>query len=637
MLQTQENGGTPRLRPFLSSFGFVLLISVSRGDPARKALFGEPNMSWFRELMAPLRLTLLYAIMGGLWILVSVVAVGELYVERSTALRLALLNVAIYSVMAGVILYNFFNSYSSAAREFQQEYERRTEMLQLIFDASPLATFAIAPDGRVTMWNRAAERVFGLPGGRVGERGDVPFLEEKREELAQAIRRLLTGEELVSFETRRTGRDGMPMDLNLYMSPLRAEDGRVRGAMAVAVDITRQKVAQDALADSERRFRSAFEDAAIGMALTGADGSFLEVNESLCRMLGYAKDELKGKNFRNITHPDDLQASLDVLRKINEGAIASFHMEKRYVHRDGHTVWVALSGSVVKDPEGRPLYTVAQMQDITERKKAEEELRRYSTDLEAMVKERTEDLERVHALLLEAGRLAAVGSVAAQVAHDLRNPLTAINTNLFYLSEAFRDKVDEKVKESIKTMQAAVSHANKIVEDLLEYSRPTELKVKGLPLRPVVNDTIGSMEIPSDVKLNVRIPASAKVDGDASKLMRVFRNVILNAVESMPKGGELEIASDVRGDKVVTTIRDTGEGIREADMAKLFTPFFTTKARGLGLGLSICKRLVEAHGGTIEVKSRPGQGTTVSIVLPRSGAGEGGDAGSAEGTPADLT
>jgi len=594
-------------------------------------------MSWFRELMAPLRLTLLYAIMGGLWILVSVVAVGELYVERSTALRLALLNVAIYSVMAGVILYNFFNSYSSAAREFQQEYERRTEMLQLIFDASPLATFAIAPDGRVTMWNRAAERVFGLPGGRVGERGDVPFLEEKREELAQAIRRLLTGEELVSFETRRTGRDGMPMDLNLYMSPLRAEDGRVRGAMAVAVDITRQKVAQDALADSERRFRSAFEDAAIGMALTGADGSFLEVNESLCRMLGYAKDELKGKNFRNITHPDDLQASLDVLRKINEGAIASFHMEKRYVHRDGHTVWVALSGSVVKDPEGRPLYTVAQMQDITERKKAEEELRRYSTDLEAMVKERTEDLERVHALLLEAGRLAAVGSVAAQVAHDLRNPLTAINTNLFYLSEAFRDKVDEKVKESIKTMQAAVSHANKIVEDLLEYSRPTELKVKGLPLRPIVNDTIGSMEIPSDVKLNVRIPASAKVDGDASKLMRVFRNVILNAVESMPKGGELEIASDVRGDKVVTTIRDTGEGIREADMAKLFTPFFTTKARGLGLGLSICKRLVEAHGGTIEVKSRPGQGTTVSIVLPRSGAGEGGDAGSAEGTPADLT
>jgi PAS domain S-box-containing protein len=594
-------------------------------------------MSWFRELMAPLRLTLLYAIMGGLWILVSVVAVGELYVERSTALRLALLNVAIYSVMAGVILYNFFNSYSSAAREFQQEYERRTEMLQLIFDASPLATFAIAPDGRVTMWNRAAERVFGLPGGRVGERGDVPFLEEKREELAQAIRRLLTGEELVSFETRRTGRDGMPMDLNLYMSPLRAEDGRVRGAMAVAVDITRQKVAQDALADSERRFRSAFEDAAIGMALTGADGSFLEVNESLCRMLGYAKDELKGKNFRNITHPDDLQASLDVLRKVNEGAIASFHMEKRYVHRDGHTVWVALSGSVVKDPEGRPLYTVAQMQDITERKKAEEELRRYSTDLEAMVKERTEDLERVHALLLEAGRLAAVGSVAAQVAHDLRNPLTAINTNLFYLSEAFRDKVDEKVKESIKTMQAAVSHANKIVEDLLEYSRPTELKVKGLPLRPIVNDTIGSMEIPSDVKLNVRIPASAKVDGDASKLMRVFRNVILNAVESMPKGGELEIASDVRGDKVVTTIRDTGEGIREADMAKLFTPFFTTKARGLGLGLSICKRLVEAHGGTIEVKSRPGQGTTVSIVLPRSGAGEGGDAGSAEGTPADLT
>jgi two-component system sensor kinase FixL len=296
-----------------------------------------------------------------------------------------------------------------------------------------------------------------------------------------------------------------------------------------------------------------------------------------------------------------------------------------------------LSGSVVKDPEGRPLYTVAQMQDITERKKAEEELRRYSTDLEAMVKERTEDLERVHALLLEAGRLAAVGSVAAQVAHDLRNPLTAINTNLFYLSEAFRDKVDEKVKESIKTMQAAVSHANKIVEDLLEYSRPTELKVKGLPLRPIVNDTIGSMEIPSDVKLNVRIPASAKVDGDASKLMRVFRNVILNAVESMPKGGELEIASDVRGDKVVTTIRDTGEGIREADMAKLFTPFFTTKARGLGLGLSICKRLVEAHGGTIEVKSRPGQGTTVSIVLPRSGAGEGGDAGSAEGIPADLT
>ena len=158
-------------------------------------------------------------------------------------------------------------------------------------------------------------------------------------------------------------------------------DGSLRQVVCTFIDITTWKQAENRLRESEERFRGAFDFAAIGMAIVGIDGQWLRVNKSLCRIVGYSEDELLARDFQSITHPEDLKPDLDLVRQLVEGAIPNYHMEKRYIHKDGHEVCVLLSVSLVRDQRGDPLYFVSQIQDITARKRAEEELRQLSSQL----------------------------------------------------------------------------------------------------------------------------------------------------------------------------------------------------------------------------------------------------------------
>ena len=164
------------------------------------------------------------------------------------------------------------------------------------------------------------------------------------------------------------------------------DDPHVKGVVVQTRDITERKRTEEALREAEERFRRSFDDAAIGMALVGKDGRFLRTNRSLCNMLGYREVELLGKTFQDITHPDDLDADLDQVRRMLVGEIRTYQMEKRYFHREGHVVWALLSVSLVHDEEGEPLYFVSQIQDISERKRAEQKIRaaeqRYRTLVE---------------------------------------------------------------------------------------------------------------------------------------------------------------------------------------------------------------------------------------------------------------
>ena len=164
------------------------------------------------------------------------------------------------------------------------------------------------------------------------------------------------------------------------------DDPHVKGVVVQTRDITERKRTEEALREAEERFRRSFDDAAIGMALVGTDGRFLRTNRSLCNMLGYREVELLGKTFQDITHPDDLDADLDQVRRTLLGEIRTYQMEKRYFHKEGHVVWALLSVSMVHDEEGEPLYFVSQIQDISERKRAEQKIRaaeqRYRTLVE---------------------------------------------------------------------------------------------------------------------------------------------------------------------------------------------------------------------------------------------------------------
>ncbi|MEM2780493.1 MAG: PAS domain S-box protein [Candidatus Bathyarchaeia archaeon] len=248
--------------------------------------------------------------------------------------------------------------------------------------------------------------------------------------------------------------------------------------------------------------------------------------------------------------------------------------------------------------------------------KAKKELKQYADQLEQKVEERTRELKEMHDKLLKAQRMAVIGELAGMVGHDLRNPLTSIAGAAYYLKRRLSQLGDEKVIEMLDLIERNIAYSNKIVNDLLDFSRDVKLDITETNPEEVVNGALAAVQIPSNIEVVKLVDKKPKIRADFEKLKRIFVNLIRNAVEAMPKGGTLTIKSVKKGDSVEFTVSDTGIGMTEEVMKKLWTPLFTTKAKGMGLGLAICKRFVEAHGGTITVESAPGKGATFTVTLP---------------------
>ena len=236
-------------------------------------------------------------------------------------------------------------------------------------------------------------------------------------------------------------------------------------------------------------------------------------------------------------------------------------------------------------------------------------LEHQTEHLEELVAERTEKLTR-------AERFAAIGETAGMVGHDLRNPLTGIKNAAYLLRKKQGNLIGEGGNEMLTVIDKAVELANNIVSDLLDYSREIHLDIEEHSAKGLIDNVLLSMNIPSSVKVTDHVQGFPTIWVDANKMERVFVNLIKNAVEAMPEGGTLEIESIQNSDDTAITFDDTGQGMSEDVLAKVFTPLFTTKAKGMGLGLPICKRIVEAHGGKISVQSVLGKRTTFTVVLP---------------------
>ncbi len=248
--------------------------------------------------------------------------------------------------------------------------------------------------------------------------------------------------------------------------------------------------------------------------------------------------------------------------------------------------------------------------------RAKEELRRYTDQLEQKVEERTRELMEMNDKLLKAQRMAAIGELAGMIGHDLRNPLTSIAGAAYYLKRRLSQLGDERIMEMLDLIEKNIAYSNKIINDLLDYSREVKLDITETNPENIVDEALAAVQIPSNIKVVKLVDKKPKMRADFEKLKRVFVNLIRNAVEAMPKGGTLTIKSMKKGDNVMFTVSDTGIGMTEEVMKKLWTPLFTTKAKGMGLGLAICKRFVEAHGGTITVESAPEKGATFTVTLP---------------------
>jgi two-component system sensor kinase FixL len=334
-------------------------------------------------------------------------------------------------------------------------------------------------------------------------------------------------------------------------------------------------------------------------------------------MFGYAINELEGRSTELLyADPADFAAQ-GKSRYRPDGGIASGVYEVTYRRKDGTLFPSETLGAKVETADGRLLGYLGVIRDITERKKAEKKLLQLNRELEERVAARTAELETLHEQMVRQERLAIIGRLAGSVAHDLRQPLGVISNSAYFLSQVVTEQSDARVRKHIGILSREVSRTDDIITDLVDMAGDAILDLRVDNINSLIREVLEELPLPEGVQADVDLdPGMPAFFFDPKRLQRVFCNLVTNAVQAMPTGGIFRIRSRREKGWAVLEFGDTGSGIAPDLLEKIFEPLFTTKARGVGLGLSIVRDFVEKHQGAIEVKSEVGKGTTFTVRLP---------------------
>lgn len=379
-------------------------------------------------------------------------------------------------------------------------------------------------------------------------------------------------------------------------------------------DGTLRQAAQAALKSSEEQFRLAFDAAAVGRGVTLMDGRWLRVNDALTAMLGYSRQEMLSPYFPDITLAEDRAEANAMKRRMIDGEIASCDLEKRYVHKLGHVVCVRTVIALVRDGGGKPLYFIGDFQDVTARRQIEE--------AKLLARERLSEIARLKEINTFKTQLLNTAS------HELNTPIAALRTQLYVLRST--TLADAKKAHALQILDRNVQRLALLVRDVLDVARldAGQLALRKAPVDvdAVISEALDAYEEPAreaGVRICRRLDSRVTVEADADRLMQVAHNFLSNALKFTPAGGEIVIESRGSDDGVTVNVRDSGAGMTEAQIARLFQPFSQvhdtmqqTRA-GTGLGLYISKGVVEQHGGRIwALSDGPGRGTEFSFTLP---------------------
>jgi PAS domain S-box-containing protein len=407
--------------------------------------------------------------------------------------------------------------------------------------------------------------------------------------------------------------------VEIRVTPLKDKEGNITAALALVLPITERKKADDALRLSEATQRELINKMNDTAWVIDFDARFVDANETAVKVLGYSIEELLTMG------PSDIDSSLNkeqiknLARRMLSGSKQLF--ETTHKTKDGKIIPVEISSSIVTYKGKQAILSIAR--DITEHKKAEEhrkvlerKIQQYSEHLKYLVDLRTIQLKEANQRVVKAERLAAIGELAAMVGHDLRNPLAGIKNAAYFLKKKGHAISEVQYREMLETIDKSINHSDKIINELLEYSREIHLNFEETTLTSLVGAAIKMVHVPDRIQVLNHICDDTAIRVDSDKIMRTFVNLIKNAIDAMPEKGTLEIKSCKTKNHLAIAFTDTGTGIAEETLQKLFTPLFTTKAQGMGFGLAICKRMIEAHKGTINVKTTVNQGTTFTITLP---------------------
>ncbi len=502
---------------------------------------------------------------------------------------------------------------AQATREGSDDLSRRHEAM--LSSAARLAgmgswEYDIVKDHLV--WDDETIRISGMTRETFGETSAAFFAlvhpDDRRALRAMQIKNL-AGPGTFELEYRIIRPDGALRVLYDRGEVTLWENGKPVHATGMVMDITERRQAEEALRSSEERWRSVFDNSAVGIALAGTPGVFMATNRAFQEMVGYTDEELRSMTSMDITLEEDRPAHMALTAELWAGKLQRFQLEKRYRRKDGKLIWVRVTISPLPGTGAAPRLAVGIVEDITGHRSLEEQLR-------------------------QSQKLEAVGRLAGGVAHDFNNMLGVI---LGHCARLERELSLEQRQESVEQIRQAATRSANLTRQLLAFSSKQILLPRILDLNATLGEltTMLGRLLGDDVELVVRLgPELGLVKADPGQIEQVVINLAVNARDAMPRGGQLVIATSnvelhssqadhppvVAGPYVMLSMSDTGGGIAPEVINNIFEPFFTTKeqGKGTGLGLSTVYGIANQSGGHIRVQSEPGKGTTFRIYLPQA-------------------
>ncbi|HWR16204.1 MAG TPA: PAS domain S-box protein [Terriglobales bacterium] len=481
------------------------------------------------------------------------------------------------------------------------------EREQLAFESAGISTWEWDIRENHVIWSPEVRRIFGISESEALANDFDSLIsrvhESDRNRVKLAIEIAVSSHQDFDIEFRVQRGDGNWGWVHSRATVFKDSKGVPERMIGVAIDVTSSKTFEKALRESEYRFRATFNQAAVGMALIAVDGSMLMVNHKLTDILGFSREELFGRNFREFTHPDDLPSYDEKFYGMLEGMWPSYTAEKRYIRKDGTQAWVQTAASLLRDENGRPKYIIKVIEDITERRQAAEALRHSE-------------------------KLAATGRLAASIAHEINNPLEAV-TNLLYLLEQNKS-LDETAKGYTRMAQEEVTRVAHIARQTLGFYRDST-NVEPVQVSKLMDEVLaifGRKIRNADIQIECDLGKDAPIEAYSGEVRQILSNLLANAIDATGRRGKIHVrvsrarhwtGKGQRGVRV--SIGDSGPGIKAEHKARLFEPFFTTKgSKGTGLGLWVTMGMIQKHGGSIRVWSstRPGNsGTVFTVFLPQ--------------------
>ncbi len=477
--------------------------------------------------------------------------------------------------------------------------------------ASPLPIIAIDARSRVTMWNPAAENLFGWSEQEIVGKPNPMIPRSEARDAARLHQRLLAGETLTGVEVRRQKRDGSLVTISLSAIPMWDQNHKVKGIIKFLTDITESKRSEEALRVAEAKYRSIFENSVEGIYQTTPDGRYISANPALARMLGFESPEelIEIRNdIRNQEYVDPALHAQFVHSMEEHGIVEDF--EYQAYRKDGKVIWVSENAHAVKDGDGKIRYFQGTVEDISQHRQLEHQVRQMQ-------------------------KMEAIGRLAGGVAHDFNNILMAISSFAELLDRKLpeQDKGHGYVEEIVK----ATDRGSSLTRGLLAFSRKQVLSLRVIDLNTLVAEQMEMLKrlISEDIELRFVLGTDVgRVRVDPSQIEQVVMNLVINARDAMPTGGELVIetmnagpkefegearGAGVSGEYVALVVSDNGCGMDAETKSLIFEPFFTTKeqGKGTGLGLAMVFGIVKQSSGHIHVKSEVGKGASFKIYLPQ--------------------